>query len=516
KQGNFGFRVYSDYPFPSRQADGSGGIQDRFERDALNYFRNNRGNFYYQIVDFNNRRSMRAAMPITMKASCLACHNTHPESPKTNWRIGDVRGVMSLIQPLDNFIEQNERNLAILSLRLGGIAILALLGISLVFGKLRKSTKELESTVRARTAQLTEANINLESRNGLIRQVFGQYMSNDVVTILIKNAANKKLKLGGEKRKITILTSDLRGFTAISESRSPEEVIKILNIYLSYMTDVIDEYHGIIDEFLGDGILVLFGTPIVKEDDASRAIACACAMQLKMGAVNECMKQMGLPTLEMGIGINTGEVVVGNIGSEKRTKYGVVGSPVNLAYRIESHTTGGQILISETTLKEVESIVKIAGQKQIKAKGIEQPISIYYVWGISGFYNLFLPREEEQFFPLQKKIPIQYSILEGKNISAKVFRGHFVKLSLKGAQIRINSAEIDSIPAPYNNLKLNIVFSKPTNSRQVSEDIYAKVLDTTTLSDSFYVTFTFLPPSEEARITKIYHMINQINQRKIS
>src|SRR4028119_805909 len=147
---------------------------------------------------------------------------------------------------------------------------------------------------------------------------------------------------------------------------------------------------------MGDGILVLFGAPTLREDDATRAVACAVAMQLAMVTVNNKMKEWGLPKLEMGIGINTGEVVVGNIGSDKRTKYGVVGSQVNLTYRIESYTVGGQILISESTLNEVASIVKIDGQKEIKPKGVQQPITIYEIGGIGGGYNLFLSREEER------------------------------------------------------------------------------------------------------------------------
>ncbi|WP_216595676.1 adenylate/guanylate cyclase domain-containing protein [Myxosarcina sp. GI1] len=507
QKGNFRFRVYSDYPFPSRVEDGTGGVQDKFEQDALTYLRNNPGDSFYRMENYNNRLSMRYGMPILMKASCISCHNTHPQSPKTDWRIGDVRGVMELTQPLDKFMEQNQDHINELSLKLGGLSMLSLLGIGLVIGRLRQATKELEWKVKSRTAQLTEANANLEERNGLIRQVFGRYLSNDIVTILIKDAAEKKLKLGGERRKITILTSDLRGFAAIAEQFSPEEVIKILNIYLEYMADVISEYQGTIDEFMGDGILVLFGAPVAKENDAIRAVACACAMQLKMGAVNERMKQMGLPTIEMGIGINTGDAVVGNIGSEKRTKYGIVGSQVNLAYRIESYTTGGQILISESTFKEVKSIVKIAGQKLVTVKGIEQPIWIYDVWGMDGFYNLFLPKEQEQFFPLAVEIPIQYRILEEKDVAQTIFKGSLIKLSAKGAKVKINSVENNGKPKPNTNIKLN--FITPTSPKPVSDYAYAKASEKLTNKNYFYITFTSKSPEIEARLNKIYQWISR-------
>jgi adenylate cyclase len=132
----------------------------------------------------------------------------------------------------------------------------------------------------------------------------------------------------------------------------PEEVVRILNLYLGAMSDTIAHYNGTINEFIGDGIFVLFGAPIQREDDAKRAIACAVAMQNAMIGVNQQNLKLGLPTLEMGIGINTGEVVVGNIGSQKRAKYTVIGSHANLAARIETYTVGGQVLVSEYTCQE--------------------------------------------------------------------------------------------------------------------------------------------------------------------
>ncbi|MGH2415137.1 MAG: adenylate/guanylate cyclase domain-containing protein, partial [Microcystaceae cyanobacterium] len=237
-----------------------------------------------------------------------------------------------------------------------------------------------------------------------MRKTFGRYLTDQVVANLMENPSASKL--GGERRKITILTSDLRGFTATCERLSPEEVVKILNFYLGHMADVITKHQGTIDEFMGDGILVLFGAPTARKDDAQRAIACAIEMQLAMNPVNEQMETWDLPHLEMGIGINTGEVVVGNIGSEKRTKYGIIGSQVNLTYRIESYTTGGQVLISESTLKEAGSIVKIDGQKEVQPKGVKQLITIYEIGGIGGGYNLFLSKEDEIFLPLAEAIPI--------------------------------------------------------------------------------------------------------------
>ncbi|RMF23587.1 MAG: adenylate/guanylate cyclase domain-containing protein, partial [Cyanobacteria bacterium J083] len=220
---------------------------------------------------------------------------------------------------------------------------------------------------------------------GQIRHTFGRYLSREIVATLLESPEG--LKLGGERKSITILTSDLRGFTAIAEHLSPEEVVRILNFYLGTMAEVISAYQGTIDEFMGDGILVLFGAPVAREDDAIRAMACALAMQLAMQSVNQQMQKWGLPELAMGIGINTGEVVVGNLGSEKRAKYGVVGSQVNLTYRIESYTLGGQILLSPTTYNLGKDLIVIDEKKEVTPKGLQKPITVYGLVGIKGKYN---------------------------------------------------------------------------------------------------------------------------------
>jgi class 3 adenylate cyclase/ActR/RegA family two-component response regulator len=225
--------------------------------------------------------------------------------------------------------------------------------------------------------ELERLNQDLEARNEFIRRTFGRYTSDELVERLLETSEG--LKLGGESRRVTILMSDLRGFTSLAERLSPEQIVALLNTYLGEMAEVILQYQGLIDEFIGDAILAIFGAPIQREDDATRAVACAVAMQLAMDSVNEENRRAGLPEIAMGIGINTGEVVVGNIGSVKRAKYGVIGSHVNLTSRIESFTAGGQILISESTREAVGDAFKIDGQMSVEAKGVERPIRIYDV-----------------------------------------------------------------------------------------------------------------------------------------
>lgn len=340
---------------------------------------------------------------------------------------------------------------------------------------------------------------------GSIRKTFGRYLSDAVVANLLDS--KEGLKLGGKRQKLTILTSDLRGFTALSERLSPEEVVEILNIYLKVMLEVIASYEGIIDKFMGDGILVLFGVPTARNDDARRAVACAVAMQLAMSHVNANLKHLGL-TLEMGIGINTGECVVGNIGSEKHTEYTVIGSEMNLTFRIETYTTGTQILISEATLQEAgPSSVRIDGQKQVKPKGVKQPINIYDVGGIGEPYNLFMQQDKDIFLPIPEEIPILYMVLEGKHIDDTIFKGSLVKLSAKGAEVRVEKTAEDSMPPPLSNLKINLL--KIGSRSQISEDIYAKVLQKSTSDTrSFEIHFTFKPPSVAALVDELYNSLS--------
>ena len=239
--------------------------------------------------------------------------------------------------------------------------------------------------------QLSQTNAELEGKNKLIRQIFGRYLSDEVVADLL--ASPSQWKLDGEQRQVTLLTADLRRFTLRAEQLPPEKAIKLLNLYLKSITEVISQYQGTIDGFLGDLILVVFGVPNSREEDTKRAVACAVAMQLAMASVNEKVNEWGLLPLEMGIGINTGKVVVGSMGLGKNTKYGVVGRQVNLTYSIASHTKSGQILISKQTLQDAGSILKIKGQKQIQPQGVKQPMTIYEVEGIGAEYDLFFSQE---------------------------------------------------------------------------------------------------------------------------
>lgn len=225
----------------------------------------------------------------------------------------------------------------------------------------------------------------VERRNKFMRDVFGRYLTDEVAETILDSPEG--LSLSGERREITILMADIRGFTNISSHRAPEEVVTMVNNFLSVMTDVIVDYGGTIDEFIGDAILALFGAPNAMQGHAEKAVACAIEMQKAMARVNELNSVAGLPEIETGIGINTGEVIVGNIGSEKRAKYGVVGHHVNFTSRIESYTEGGQILVPIRTLEACNGIVQTRGEISVRPKGFDDDVRLFDVVSIGAPYN---------------------------------------------------------------------------------------------------------------------------------
>ncbi len=233
-----------------------------------------------------------------------------------------------------------------------------------------------------------EKNALLTKTNILIRKIFGRYITDDIVQTLL--ASPDGLAIGGENRVITILMSDLRGFTALSERMAPEDVVGIINIYLSAMTDVIIRYGGTINEFIGDAVLAFFGAPISKDDHAAVAVACAIEMEQAMAAVNADCLERGYPELQQGIGIHTGSVVVGNIGSFKRAKYGAVGTNINLTSRIVSAAGGGEILVSEATTDTCGPIVETSSSTEIKPRGFTKMIRVFSVTGIGGKFDVRL------------------------------------------------------------------------------------------------------------------------------
>ncbi len=213
-----------------------------------------------------------------------------------------------------------------------------------------------------------------------IMETFGPYLSTDVVNEILKSSGGTEIK--DDLREITILVSDIREFTRTTELLEPKQVLELINRYLEQMTDIIMKHGGTIDEFTGDGILVFFGAPTFVPDHCTRAVACALEMQKAMEALNRDNLRLGLPELQTGIGINSGQLIVGNIGSEKRKKYGAVGIPINLAFRVQAEAEGGEILVSPAVFHDLREELLVEGTKQCSLKGIEPPITLYRVEGL--------------------------------------------------------------------------------------------------------------------------------------
>jgi len=174
--------------------------------------------------------------------------------------------------------------------------------------------------------------------------------------------------------------SDIRGFTPVSESLSPEETIRILNHYFSHMIEVIQKYKGIIVDFYGDGILVFFD-PLegTVRKEVRHAVNCGLEMQVNMKRFNTEMKSKRLPELQTGIGINVGDAIVGNIGSATRAKYGIVGSAVNITHRIQAEAKGGEVIISDSAYGFLEKELKIKRSFSTQLKGVNGEMNLYIV-----------------------------------------------------------------------------------------------------------------------------------------
>lgn len=292
-------------------------------------------------------------------------------------------------------------------------------------------------------------NEELARAHQLVRRAFGRYVSEEVAESLLSTP--EALDLGGEEREVSILMSDLRGFTALTARLGPHEVIEFLNVYLEAMVEVIGRHRGTIDEIIGDGIMVFFGAPVSQADHAERAVACGLAMHIAMADINPRLVERGLPELEMGVGVHTGRVVVGNIGSLRRTKYAAVGVNVSLAGRIESFTTGGQLLISESTRNAVKTPLRIDGQFDVEPKGASHAMRLFEIGGMGAPFDLSLPLRPSAIRRLSQPLAVRFVVLEEKFLGRTVHQGRLVALSETEACL-----ETDLAVLPHSNLRIDV------------------------------------------------------------
>ncbi len=218
----------------------------------------------------------------------------------------------------------------------------------------------------------------IETKNHLLRNLFGRYVSADLAAEIVADPG-RHLKLGGEKREITIMFGDLRGFTPFAEQLDPQDVVDILNSYLKLVIDTVFEFRGTLDKFRGDGFMAFFGAPLARQDDPLNAVRCALAIQERLKRIT--FTKFPDVRLHMGIGINTGVVIAGNIGSERRTDYTVIGNEVNTAQRFESNAGPGQILITGNTYERVKETVQVRELGPLRVSGKQEGVLAYDVLG---------------------------------------------------------------------------------------------------------------------------------------
>jgi adenylate cyclase len=215
----------------------------------------------------------------------------------------------------------------------------------------------------------------------MIKRAFTRYVAREVVEEILKDPEN--LVLSGERRQVTVLFCDVRGFTPMSERLAPEEVVLLLNDFYTLMIETTFKYDGTLDKFLGDAVMAVFGAPMAHPDHSARAIRTALAMQEGITGLNERRVRDGKEAISVGIGVSAGEAVAGTVGTEDRMEYTVIGDSVNLAARLESNAKPGQILISHRTYERVRDLVDARPLGRIRVKGKEEEVEVYEVLGLT-------------------------------------------------------------------------------------------------------------------------------------
>ena len=331
--------------------------------------------------------------------------------------------------------------------------------------------REIHSIISSRESMLKRITDVSDERLHLvnfIKETFGKYLSTKVVDEILNSSDGRSI--GGTRREVTVLMSDLRGFSSLSESRVPKHMVELLNQYLEKMSRIILKYDGIIDEIVGDAILAVFGAPHAHDNDPERAVACAVEMQNCLKELNKDIATSDHPPLEMGIGINTGPVIVGNIGSELRMKYGIVGATVNRASRIESNSIGGDVLVGHTTFSHIRSIIQADPPKTVMMKGMKKPLVFYAIKSIQTreWGKITLESFHEQATMIDLQIPCQYWMIHNKKVDILPILGE--THSTDGRRMKVITRR--PIP-PLTDLKFKLNFCLDAHC---FEPMYAKCL----------------------------------------
>jgi adenylate cyclase len=365
--GSVKYRFVSELPFRGRENH----QLDAFEQNAITALRANPKEPVIEVSGSLLDRHVRAASPVVMGQVCVNCHNTHPDSPKRDWKVGDVRGIqeISVVQP----IAANVFSFKYL-LFYFGLAALA----GLVFIVLQ----------RRQTALIQGMNRELAEANGFLAAIsmkIAKYLSPQIYKSIF--SGQKDVAIATERKKLTIFFSDIKDFTAISERLQPEDLTALLNEYFTEMSSIALKHGGTVDKFIGDAILVFFGDPETKgvKEDARACLRMAVEMQRRLEELDEQWRERGIEQpFRARIGINTGYCNVGNFGSDDRMDYTIIGAEANLAARLQAIAEPGGICLSYETFALVRDLVRARPLEPIQMKGVSREIVPYSVEGLLG------------------------------------------------------------------------------------------------------------------------------------
>ncbi len=309
-------------------------------------------------------------------------------------------------------------------------------------------------------------------------------------------------------RRVTILLSDLRGFTGTSERFGAMEMVAALNRYLACMTEIIVRHGGCVDKFMGDAIMALFGAPDDLPGDVEAALACAIEMQLAMEAINAENLRQGMAPLYMGIGVNTGEVVAGHLGGHLHREYTVIGDQVNLTSRVEAHSLRGQILLSESIYQQTRDFIEIGDVNEVAVKGKKGVVRMYELLALPRRQPpLTAPQREMRNSPrVEVDMPLVFQVLRGKTVLAQEHAGHIADISYGGMYV-VSPAPLQ----PMDDIKIGLALS--LMGRELTE-IYAKVLRVSEANGEYRcpVEFTSIEPKAAQAIKEFVDSIVEFNK----
>jgi adenylate cyclase len=365
QQGNIAYRFVSDYPFKGRAPH----ELDNFEQSALDRLRSDPKQTVNDVSWNNFDGRVRLVAPVVMGEACVSCHNSHPESPKKDWKVGDVRGIQEVIvdQPI-------AKNLFSFKWLLGYFGVMAAFGLLVVGWQSRQSNL------------IAGMNRELESNNAFLAAVsmkISRYLSPQLYKSIF--AGEKDVAIQTERKKLTIFFSDIKDFTATTEQLQPEEITALLNEYFTEMSAIALKHGGTVDKFIGDAILIFFGDPETKgvAEDALACLTMAFEMQTRTSELNAKWRGRGVEErFHVRMGINTGFCNVGNFGSADRMDYTIIGAEANLAARLQSVAEPGQIVLSYETYALVREMFTAHSLPAIRMKGISRPVVPYVIDGM--------------------------------------------------------------------------------------------------------------------------------------